>query len=181
MKRILLCVAVTLTAFPAYLSAQSVEEMLSFVPARSRDATAVIRWNADHSFETIREGDGPLVCYSRSGDPGRAAFAVQCTSKNNLERAAQSRRFQFEANGDRGAVGELVNAAEANGTRVPPEYGSLWINANGDDFGSARAHTTVAVPGATAESTGLPETPRGGGAWIMQAGTTSAHLMVPGN
>jgi hypothetical protein len=27
---------------------------------------------------------------------------------------------------------------------------------------------------------GLPETGRGGGVWIMNAGTTTAHLMVPG-
>ena len=39
---------------------------------------------------------------------------------------------------------------------------------------------TVALPGATTASTGLPDKPAAGGVWIMNAGTTTAHLMVPG-
>ena len=39
---------------------------------------------------------------------------------------------------------------------------------------------TIAVPGATMASMGLPENARGGGTWIMDAGTTTAHLMIPG-
>jgi hypothetical protein len=38
----------------------------------------------------------------------------------------------------------------------------------------------VAVPGATAASMGLPDNGRGGGVWIMNAGTSTAHLMIPG-
>ena len=75
----------------------------------------------------------------------------------------------------------VLDAAEADGTRVKPEYGSVWISMNGDDQASARIHTTIAVPGATTESTGLPDNPRQGGAWIMGAGTTNAHIMTPGH
>jgi hypothetical protein len=39
---------------------------------------------------------------------------------------------------------------------------------------------TVALPVATTASTGLPDKPGQGGAWIMNAGTSTAHLMVPG-
>jgi hypothetical protein len=39
----------------------------------------------------------------------------------------------------------------------------------------------VAVPGATTASIGLPDNPRQGGAWIMDAGKTSAHIMTPGH
>jgi hypothetical protein len=42
-------------------------------------------------------------------------------------------------------------------------------------------HMTVAVPGATTQSTGIPDNPKLGGVWIMNAGTTTAHLMVPGH
>ena len=52
---------------------------------------------------------------------------------------------------------------------------------NGPDQASARIHTTIAVPGGTTESTGLPDTPRQNGAWIMDAGTTTAHIMTPGH
>jgi hypothetical protein len=39
---------------------------------------------------------------------------------------------------------------------------------------------TIAVPGATTKTLGLPETGASGGVWIMNAGTTTAHLMTPG-
>jgi hypothetical protein len=39
---------------------------------------------------------------------------------------------------------------------------------------------TIAVPGATTASTGIPDNAKQGGVWIMNPGTTTAHLMVPG-
>jgi hypothetical protein len=39
---------------------------------------------------------------------------------------------------------------------------------------------TIAVPGATTASTGLPDNNKMGGAWLMAAGTSTAHIMVPG-
>ena len=178
---VLFTAAVALSA-PAGVAAQSaVDRALAAAPERARADASVIQWNADHTYQTLKEGSGPLVCYDRSDEPGRATFAVQCTSKANLERVAQNRRFQFEADGDRQAVGALVAAAEADGSRIAPEYGSLWMSMNGSDQASARTHTTVAVPGATTASIGLPDNPRQGGAWIMDAGKTSAHIMTPGH
>jgi hypothetical protein len=173
--------AIALSA-PTGVAAQSaVDRALAAAPERARADASVIQWNADFTYETLKEGSGPLVCYDRSDEPGRAAFAVQCTSKANLERVAQNRRFQFEADGDREAVGALVAAAEADGSRIAPEYGSLWMSMNGSDQASARTHTTIAVPGATTASIGLPDNPRQGGAWVMDAGKTSAHIMTPGH
>ena len=51
----------------------------------------------------------------------------------------------------------------------------------GADSEHARRHTTIAVPGATAQSLGLPDNPKQGGVWIMNAGTSTAHLMTPGS
>jgi hypothetical protein len=51
---------------------------------------------------------------------------------------------------------------------------------NGPDQEHARTHVTIAVPGATAQSMGLPDNPKEGGVWIMNAGTTTAHIMTPG-
>jgi len=181
MKRLTLTALAALLVLPAGATAQSVDDLLTGVPARSRESTSVIKWNADYTYQTLKQADGPLVCYDRSDEPGRAAFAVQCTSKANLDRAAQNRRFQIEGNGDRAAVQALVDAADANGTRVLPEFGSVWLSTNGSDRASARTHTTIAVPGATTASTGLPDNPRQGGAWIMAAGTNTAHIMIPGS
>ena len=50
---------------------------------------------------------------------------------------------------------------------------------NGRDRESTGVHKTIAVPGATTASTGLPDDSRAGGAWIMNAGTSTAHIMTP--
>jgi hypothetical protein len=50
----------------------------------------------------------------------------------------------------------------------------------GPDAEHLRTHMTIAVPGATTQSTGLPSDNKSGGVWIMNAGTTTAHLMTPG-
>ena len=75
-----------------------------------------------------------------------------------------------------GGAGEV----EKDGSRVKPEFGSVFYNLNGPDQARARTHTTVAVPGATTATLGLPEVGAGGGVWIMNAGTSTAHLMIPG-
>ena len=182
MKRIVLIVlgllAVSISAY-AQTTAEIIERALAAAPGRAREGTAVIRWNPDHTYETLKEGTNRLVCYDRSGEAGRRPFAVQCTSVGNLDRVAQSRRFQAETENAE-AMQAMLDEAEANGTRVKPEYGSVWISMNGADQASARIHTTIAVPNATTESTGLPHNPRQGGAWIMNAGTTTAHVMTPG-
>ena len=66
-------------------------------------------------------------------------------------------------------------------TETKPEYGAPWISMSGADRATARVHTTIAVPGATTASTGLPDNNKMGGAWIMNAGTTTAHIMIPGS
>ena len=155
-----------------------IERALLAAPGNARENATVISWNADYTYRTLKEGSSQLVCYDRSGDPGQPAFAVACTARGNLDRIAQNRRFAAEG-GDRAGVRALVAAAEANGTRVPPVYGAAWMGLGGDNQASARPHTTIAMPGATEESSGFPESRAGGGAWIMAAGSSEAHLMVP--
>ena len=184
MKRlVLLVLGIAAGASGAYAqsNAELIEGALAAAPVRARDAAAVIQWNADFTYETLREGTNRIVCYHRSDEARRQPFAVQCTSVANLERVAQSRRFRAEAGQDAAAERALVDEAEANGTRIAPEFGSFFTSVNGPDQASARSHTTIAVPGATPESLGLPDNPSQGGAWLMAAGTTTAHIMIPGH
>lgn len=163
----------------AQTTEETIEQALAAAPGRAREGAAVIKWNADYTYETLKEGTNRLVCYNRFDERGRRPFSVVCTSVENLGRAAQNRRFRMES-ADGTAERAMVTAAEENGTRVLPEYGSVWIHMDGPDRASARIHTTIAVPGATTESTGLPDNRRAGGAYIMAAGTSAAHIMIPG-
>ena len=181
MKRIVLLVlGVAALASSAYAQSNAVliERALAAAPRRAREGAGVVKWNADHTYMTIKEGTNPLVCYDRSDERDRQPFAVQCTSKANLDRVAQNRRFRAESTD---AAGEraLMAAAEANGTRVKAEYGSPFISSDGAGQASAGTHMTIAMPGATTASSGFPEDRSQGGAYIMAAGTSEAHLMTP--
>ena len=167
------------TSANAQTAAETIEHALAAAPRRAREEAAVIKWNADYTYETLKEGTNRMVCYNRSDERNRRPFAVVCTSVGTLDRAAQNRRFRGES-ADAAEERAMVAAAEENGTRVLPEYGSVWIHMDGPDRAGARIHTTIAVPGATTESTGLPDNRRAGGAYIMAAGTSAAHIMIPG-
>ncbi len=147
----------------AQTAAEAIEHALAAAPRRAAEDAAVIKWNADYTYETIKEGTNRLVCFDRSDERNRRPFAVLCTSVANLDRVAQNRRFRAES-ADRAEERAMVAAAEENGTRVVPEYGSVWIHMDGRDRASARIHTTISVPGATTESTGLPDNRSAGGA-----------------
>ena len=168
---------------PSLVTAQSNDEMIerALLPLSGRAAqgASVVTWNADQTWETIKEGTNTWVCYDRSGEPGEAPFAVQCTSKENLPRVAQNRTFDAQG-ADREERSALVATAQADGTRIDAEYGSMFISMNGQNQEGAGTHTTVATPYATGESTGLPENGTQGGAYVMSAGTSEAHIMVPG-
>jgi hypothetical protein len=182
MKRMVLFVLGVLAvsvAASAQTPEEAIERALAPAPRQMREGATVIKWKPDNTYDTLRKGTNRLVCYDRSGEPGQQPFAVQCTSVANLDRVAQNRKF--EAMTDKAARQAALEAAEKDGSRVKPEYGSVWLTMNGPDQARARIHTTVAVPGATAQSTGLPDNSKQGGVWIMNAGTSTAHLMIPGS
>ena len=156
----------------------AVEKALLAAPANLREGATVIKWKPDFTYETLKKGTNRLVCYERSGFAEQQAFSVECTSIANVDRVAQN--LKFEAAGDKIKTQAMVDAAEKDGTRVKPEYGSVWYHLMGADQEHARPHMTIAVPGATTASTGLPDNNKQGTVWIMNAGTTTAHLMTPG-
>ena len=56
----------------------------------------------------------------------------------NLERVAQN--LKFEAAGDKVKTQALLDAAEKDGTRVKPEYGSVWYHLLGPTGNMLDAH-----------------------------------------
>ena len=78
--------------------------------------------------------------------------------------------FVYRRGGDQCASPQRRRAAAPRRGRDDVEFGSWFRSMNGQDQASAGVHTTIAMLGATGES---------GGAFIMAAGTTEAHLMVP--
>jgi hypothetical protein len=160
-------------------SQADVDKALLAAPDPLRAQATVIKWNpANWTYTTLRKGTNRMVCFDKSGLPGQLAFSVECTSVANLDRATQNMKFESEP--DRAKRTAALQEAEKNGTRAKPEFGSVWYHVMGADQATARHHMTIAVPMATSASLGLPDNGRQGGVWIMDAGTTTAHLMTPG-
>ena len=160
-------------------SQADVDKAVLAAPPRLRDQVTVIKWKpADWTYETLRKGTNSMVCFDKSGLPGQLPYSIECTNLGNLPRAAQNMRFESEP--DRAKRQAALDAAEKDGTRAKPEFGSVWRHLMGQDQASARPHFTIAVPGATTASLGLPDNPKMGGVWIMNPGTSTAHLMIPG-
>src|SRR5438876_5111240 len=153
--------AVSATAFAQPTDVERIERALMAAPRNMKEGATIVKWKADNTYDTIKKGTNRMVCYDRSGEPGQQPFAVQCTSIANLDRVAQNRKF--EAMTDKAARQAALDAAEKDGPRVKPEFGSVWLTMNGPDREHAHIHTTIAVPNATAQSLGLPDNPRQGG------------------
>jgi hypothetical protein len=180
MKRMTLIVlsvlAVSAGAFAQDQAA--IDKALLAAPAQLKAAATVVKWKPDFTYETLKKGTNRLVCYDMSGMPTHPAFMVECSSMANLDRVAQN--FKLEAISDKAARDAAFDKAEKDGTRAKPEFGSVWYHVMGNDAEHTRNHMTIAVPGATTQSLGLPSDNKQGGVWIMNAGTTTAHLMTPG-
>ena len=182
MKRMIAAV-LTILAVSAITFAQSNEEIdkaLLPAPRNMKDGATVVKWKSDFTYDTLKKGTNNMVCYDRSGQPGQQPFAVECTSLANLPRVAQSLKIEA-ANADPKARQAAFEALEKAGQWAKPEFGSMWIHLSGPTKEQARPHITIAVPGATEKSLGFPENGSKGGVWIMQAGSSAAHLMTPGS
>ncbi len=179
MKRIaLLVLGILAISAGAFAQSADIDTPLLAAPRNLRDAATVIKWKPDQTYDTLKKGTNRMVCYDRSGFPLQQPFSIECTSIANLDRVAQN--MKAEATGDKTKSEAMLEELEKSGARAKPEFGSVWYHLSGPDKDHARAHMTIAVPGATSASLGLPDNPRQGGVWIMNAGTTTAHLMTPG-
>src|SRR5438093_5895778 len=151
MKRIVLFV-VGVIAVSSSPSAQApndaVATALLALPANIREGATVVKWKPDQTYDVLQKGTNGLVCYDRSGFPLQQPFSIECTSMGNLPRVAQN--MKAEALGDKAKSEAMLKAAEEGGTRVKPEFGSVWDPVAGQERGRARVHRAVAVRSALA-------------------------------
>jgi hypothetical protein len=160
-------------------SQADVDKAVLAAPETLRSQATVIKWNpANWTYTTLRKGTNRIVCFDKSGLPGQLPYSLECTMLGNMDRVTQNMKFEAEA--DAAKRRAALDAAEKDGTRAKPEFGSIWWHLMGKDQATARTHYTIAVPGATAQSLGLPDNGKTGNVWIMNAGTSTAHLMIPG-
>jgi len=153
------------------------EIALLAAPANLREGATVVKWKADFTYDTLRKGTNRLVCMDRSGQPGQPAFVSECTSIGNLERLAQNMKFETEPDRprDRRRSTPLRRTAPASN----PSTGQSGTTYRAPTVRGLEPHDHRGT-GSHDPVNGLPDNPKMGGVWIMNAGTTTAHLMTPG-
>ena len=175
--------ALLLLAVGGGVEAQSDQELIDKIllaaPQRIRADAAVVGWNADGSRVTLRPGTNGVFCWDQSDEPRRRASASRCTSERNLPRVEQNRAWIMSGK-SQAEVQAMMDEAEQNRSREVSEYGSVYYSINTDDPENASIHSTISVPFATSDTIDVPSDRTNAGVWIMGAGTSGAHLMIPG-
>ena len=174
------CVAMASSAY-AQTDQETIDRALLGAPAGMvRTNASVVKWGADGKRVVIKQGTNDMVCWDQSVWPGQLPFSVHCTSSKSMERVDQNREFYYQFK-TREAAEKAIKDAETAGKRVLPEYGAGHYGLQGKDQESARSHVTIAVPNATEASLKIPAKALTAGMWLMDAGTTGAHIMIPGH
>ena len=182
MKR-LLFLPFTAVLLPSAVCAQSadadIERTLLAAPASLRAEATILELRPDGSTAVLRGGSNDLICWDNEGRPGQMApFDIQCTIQANRPRLEQNHALESAG----GTVAEIMarfERAESDGTRALSVWGSIYYHVYGDSDQEYRNHTVVAVPYATRDL-GFPIARGPAMLWLMEAGTSGAHLMVSG-
>lgn len=182
--KLVLFFALVAGVFPAAAGAQSTEELIEravlAAPARMRADASVIQLRPDGTIAVLRQGTNGIMCWDNAGRHGyNTPVDIECTTEANRARLEQNHAFQT-AGGTAEEIQARFDRAEADRTRVVSQYGSIYYRIRGRTLETAGTHTNIAVPFATGASLGLPEKSGTAMLWLMNAGTSSAHLMVSG-
>jgi hypothetical protein len=154
-------------------------------PQESREACTVIGYNMAGEFVTLKEGTNQFICLA--DDPKKKGFNAACYHKDLEPFMARGRALKAEGK----SAGEIFNIREEEakagtldmgkpGSTLHILYGpeASYDPATGEVFDAIYRYV-VYMPFATAESTGLPESPvEPNHPWIMNPGTHRAHIMI---
>lgn len=158
---------------------------LMAAPAESRDGCKVIGYNMAGEFVTFKEGENEFIVLV--DDPKTNGFNAACYHKSLEPFMVRGRELRAEGKSgpeifdireeeaksgklDMGKPGATLHLYYGPSDRYDPETFKVE---------DARYRYVVYLPFATAESTGLPETPIGSNhPWIMNPGTHKAHIMI---
>ncbi|MEM6931283.1 MAG: hypothetical protein AAF602_30415, partial [Myxococcota bacterium] len=168
---------------PVPIDDQIAAAVLAAPEDRRAGATVLGYRTSTSQLEVLRQGDNDLECVT--DEPADSGFSVACYHRSLAPYMKRGR--ELAAEGVKGGERNRRRWAEAEaGTLAMPTSPATLYVLTGASF-DATTQTVddpylryvVYIPGATAESTGLPLSPTSpGGPWIMFPGTPGAHIML---
>ena len=154
---------------------QQIAEALMPLPDDLRAGASVIGYDAAGKKVVLHQGTSNIMCTADSPQEG---FSVRCFPK--VLEGYRTRVAELQAEGlTEDELRDTINAEVISGKVHVPDR-AVTYTIRGAGLQNALPLTTVYVPGATSESTGLSTTPSPYRPWLMFAGTQVAHIMIPG-
>ncbi|MEK6478682.1 hypothetical protein WJR50_14145 [Catalinimonas sp. 4WD22] len=154
-------------------------------PEDKRAEATVLGFDAEGKIVTLREGSNNMVCLG--DDPSAPGFSAACYHKDLEPFMARGRQLKAEGKSPQEIFDIREEEAKSGELAMPEAPTTLHVlsgqngqyNAESGTVENANYRYVVYIPFATAESTGLPESPVvPGGPWIMDPGTHRAHIMI---
>lgn len=164
---------------------EKIATALLAAPEASRDSSTVKGYNENGEFVTLKEGSNEFICLA--DDPNQDGFSVACYHKSLEPFMARGRELKAEGKDGREVFKireEEIKSGKLKmgeaGSTLHIYYGPKAVyDPNTGVVLDAKYRYVVYMPFATAESTGLPETPIAPNhPWIMDPGTHKAHIMI---
>lgn len=167
---------------PVPVEHQIAAAVLAAPEDRRADAT-VLGYRTGETPEVLRVGTGDLECLADK--PGDERFSVACYHTSLAPYMKRGRELGAQGVTGQERLTRRWKEAEAGTLAMPQAPATLYV-LTGSGFDAQHGTVTdaylryvVYIPGATAESTGLPLQPASdGGPWIMFPGTPGAHIMI---
>lgn len=147
------------------------------------DATVLGYPPGETELVELREGSGPFICLAPT--PGEDPLRSACYHRSLEPFMARGRELAAEGYSGQERIEKRNDEVEAGLVPMPSDPASLFqvaapregLDPDTGELRDAEGLVVVYVPGATAESTGLPDRPVPGLPWLMDAGTPRAHIM----
>ncbi|QCW99764.1 hypothetical protein FGM00_06500 [Aggregatimonas sangjinii] len=150
-------------------------------PEEYREGAKVYGYDANGDFTTLREGSNAYICIA--DDPYKEDFSTAAYHKELDAFMARGRALKAEGK-DGKEVFAIREKEVKDGTLKMPDKATLCVfsgevNATTKEVENPYVRYVFYMPFATGESTGLPTTTTPPGhAWLMDAGTHRAHIMI---
>ncbi|HPF62340.1 MAG TPA: hypothetical protein PLI93_09810 [Gemmatimonadales bacterium] len=151
------------------------------LPEEFRASATVLGYRVPGELITLRQGTGAMICLA--DNPSEARFHVACYQRDMEPFMARGRALRAQGITN---VDSVRYAEVESGVLPMPNRAALWSLTGGPTSfdwatntpdGTVRPLYVVYLPGATAESIGLPVTPGQNTPWLMFPGTPKAHIM----
>ena len=154
-------------------------------PPEKRDSATVYGFDADNQLGVIKKGTNEVICLA--DDPSDSSFSVACYNKELEPLMQRGRELRKQGMQSKQIFDEREKEVKEGKLKMPETPATLYVysadlkdvNRSTGEVKNGYMRYVIYIPYATAASTGLPETQSAPGMpWIMDPGTSHAHVMI---